>query len=56
MSFQQRGLAHHLFKGHGATQNTFEQRDFATTNDMLYDRRSDTETMISSQKFEGDMR
>ena len=54
MNFQQRGLAHHLFKGHGATQDTFEQRDFATTNDMVYERRADVESIIASQKFEGD--
>ena len=54
MSFQQRGLQTHLFTGHGATQDTFEQRDFATTNDMVYDRRLDVNTIITSQKFEGD--
>ena len=56
MNFQQRGLSHHLFSGHGATQDTFEQRDFATTNDMVYEKRADTETFIASQKFEGDVR
>ena len=56
MNFQQRGLSHHLLKGHGATQDTFEQRDFATTNDMVYEKRVDTETIITSQRFEGDLR
>ena len=56
MSFQQRGLSHHLLKGHGAAQDTFEQRDFATTNDCVYERRQDTETFVASTRFEGDMR
>jgi len=33
-----------------------EQRDFATTNDMVYEKRVDTETIIASQRFEGDLR
>ena len=56
MNFQQRGLSHHLLKGHGATQDTFEQRDFATTNDLVYESRRDVEGIIASQRFEGDLR
>ena len=56
MNFQQRGLAHHLLKGHGQAQDNFEQRDFATTNDCVYDKRQPVETIIANQAFEADMR
>ena len=32
----QRGVKKHLFVGHGPTQDEFEKRDFATTNDVFY--------------------
>ncbi len=49
-----RGLPHHLFTGHGATEDTFEKRDFATTNDMVYGDRKDVETIINPHTFESD--
>ena len=52
---RKRGVKHHLFTGHGATQDTFEQRDFATTNDMVYERRAKVETIIDPHTFESDM-
>ena len=52
---RKRGVAHHLFTGHGATQETFEKRDFTTTYDMVYERRADVETIINPHTFESDM-
>ena len=52
---RKRGVKHHLFTGHGSTQDTFEKRDFATTNDMVYDRRAKVETIIDPHTFESDM-
>ena len=49
-----RGLANHLFTGHGATQDTFEKRDFATTNDMVFGDKKDIETIINPHTFESD--
>ena len=37
------GVKNHLFIGHGPTQDTFEKRDFATTNDMVYERKANVE-------------
>ena len=51
---RKRGVQHHLFTGHGATQDTFERRDFATTNDMVYDRRARVEQIIDPHTFESD--
>ena len=51
---RKRGVQHHLFTGHGATQDTFEKRDFATTNDMVYDRRARVEQIIDPHTFESD--
>ena len=48
------GVANHLLKGHGATQDTFERRDFATTNNLVYERRADVETIINPHTFESD--
>jgi len=48
------GLKNHLFSGHGAAQETFEARDFVTTNDMVYERRADVETIINPHTFESD--
>ena len=49
------GVKNHLFIGHGPTQNTFEKRDFATTNDMVYERKANVETIIDPNTFESDM-
>ena len=51
---RKRGVQHHIFTGHGATQETFEKRDFATTNDMVYERRAPVETIINPHTFESD--
>ena len=51
---RKRGVKHHIFSGHGATQNTFEARDFVTTNDMVFDRRAKVETIIDPHTFESD--
>ena len=51
---RKRGVQHHLFTGHGSTQNTFEKRDFATTNDMVYERRVRVEEIINPNTFESD--
>ena len=53
---RKRGVQHHIIVGHGASQETFEKRDFATTNDMVYERREKVETIIDPQTFESDMR
>ena len=49
------GVKNHLFIGHGPTQDTFEKRDFATTNDMVYERKANVEQIIDPNTFEGDM-
>ena len=54
MEFNQRGQPKHLFFGHGATQDTFEKRDFTTTNDMVFERREKIETIINPHTFESD--
>ena len=51
---RKRGVKHHILSGHGATQDTFEKRDFATTNDMVYERRAPVETIINPHTFESD--
>lgn len=35
----QRGIQGHIMFGHGANQDTFEKRDFATTNDLMFEKR-----------------
>ena len=55
MRDMKRGVANHVLIGHGPTQNTFEKRDFATTNDMVYDRRNTVEQMIDPNTFQNDM-
>ena len=54
MEFNQRGQPKHLFFGHGATQDTFEKRDFSTTNNMVYEQRQKIETIINPNTFECD--
>ena len=51
---RKRGVKHHLLTGHGATQETFEKRDFATTNDVMLGQRANVETLINPNTFEGD--
>ena len=52
---RKRGVRHHVLIGHGATQDTFEKRDFATTNTMVYERRQPVEQIINPHTFESDM-
>ena len=47
-----RGVKHHILTGHGSTQDTFERRDFVTTNDMVYDRKQKVESIIDPHRFE----
>ena len=56
MRDMRRGVKNHIFLGHGPTQDTFEKRDFATTNDMMYERRLGVEKVTNPNTFEGDMR
>ena len=48
-------MKRHLFTGHGSTQDTFEKRDFATTNDMVYERKARIDQIIDPNTFESDM-
>ena len=50
----QRGIKGHIMFGHGATQDTFEKRDFVTTNDLVYEKRQKVETIINPHTFESD--
>lgn len=49
---RKRGVKHHILVGHGSTQDTFERRDFVTTNDMVFDRRAPVEDIIHPHRFE----
>jgi len=51
---QQRGTKKHLFFGHGATQDAFEKRDFATTNTLFFDKLQKTQTIIDPQIYAND--
>lgn len=51
MEFNQRGQPSHLFFGHGPTQDTFEKRDFTTTNHMVYEQKEKIETIINPNNF-----
>ena len=55
MADRKNGVNRHLFIGHGPTQDTFEKRDFATTNQMVYERKARVEQLIDPNTFEGDM-
>lgn len=48
-----RGTQSHLFFGHGATQNDFVKRDFGTTNDLFYEKKMKTETLINPHFYHG---
>ena len=48
------GIKNHIFFGHGPTQDTFEKRDMATTNDMMFEKRVGIESAINPNTFEGD--
>ena len=54
MKDRKHGMTNHLFLGHGPAQDTFEKRDFATTNDMMYDRRLRNEQVTDPNVFESD--
>ena len=41
------GTQQHLFFGHGATQDDFVKRDFGTSNELFYDKKMKTETLIN---------
>lgn len=41
------GTQGHLFFGHGATQNDFTKRDFGTTNQLFFEKKMKTETLIN---------
>ena len=45
------GQPSHLLFGHGPTQDTFEKRDFGTTNTLFYDKKMKTETLINPHFF-----
>ena len=40
--------------GHGPTQDTFEKRDFTTTNNMVYENREKVETIINPNNWQND--
>ena len=48
------GTSGHLFFGHGATQDDFEKRDFGTTNQMFYEKRMKTETLVDPHFYNTD--
>ena len=41
------GQASHIFFGHGANQHDFEKRDFGTTNELFYNHKMKTDTLIN---------
>ena len=55
MISKKRGLNNNFFIGHGPKQETFDKRDFATTNDMVYERRARIDEIIDPNTFESDM-
>ena len=46
MMFNQRGLPHHLLKGHGDNLDKFEKRDIATTCNLSYQNRQPSNEII----------
>ncbi len=42
-----KGTKNHLFFGHGATQDDFVKRDFGTSNQLFYEKKMKTETLIN---------
>mmetsp|Transcript_16088 Transcript_16088/g.11332 ORF Transcript_16088/g.11332 Transcript_16088/m.11332 type:complete len:82 (-) Transcript_16088:248-493(-) len=49
-----KGTKSHLFFGHGATQDAFEKRDFATTNDLVYEKKEKVDTIIDPHHYMSD--
>ena len=49
-----RGQAGHLFFGHGAAQDAFEKRDFGTSNDLFFDKKMKTESLINPHYYHGE--
>ena len=43
-----KGMKSNLFFGHGPTQDAFENRDFATTNDLVYGERQKCDKIINT--------
>ena len=43
-----------MFFGHGATQDAFEKRDFATTNDLVYEHKEKVSTIIDPHMYKSD--
>ena len=41
------GQPTHILMGHGATQDNFTKRDFGTTNELFYEKKMKTETLIN---------
>lgn len=50
----QRGLSNHIFMGHGTKTENFERREFATTNNLVYEKKETTEQIISPSTFQSD--
>ena len=50
-----KGQQTHLFFGHGATQEAFEKRDFGTINELFYDKRMKTDTLINPHYYHGNL-
>ena len=48
-----RGTQSHLFFGHGATQADFVKRDFGTSNQLFYEKKMKTETLINPHFYHG---
>ena len=51
---EQRGINGHIMFGHGPTQDTFEKRDYATTNQVMYEERQKVDTLINPNNWQGD--
>ena len=47
------GTEAHLFFGHGATQHEFDKRDFGTSNELFYEKKMKTETLINPHFYHG---
>jgi hypothetical protein len=48
-----KGTKTHLFFGHGATQEDFEKRDFGTSNNLFFEKKMKTETLINPHFYHG---
>ena len=45
--FTKKGQPGHILMGHGANQDSFEKRDFGTTNELFFEKKMKTETLIN---------